>query len=76
VARVNGSLFVMDPLAPSPLATAARLEPKSARRFLIADGDDFGFLGELVSFDADRSGRITKLHLGAHVFTREEKKRR
>jgi CubicO group peptidase (beta-lactamase class C family) len=72
VSRINGSLYLVDPADPSPLAAAARLDPKGPKRFLVASGDDFGFLGEDVTFAADRRGRITTLHWGANVLTRED----
>lgn len=72
VARVNGSLYLVDPLEPAPLSIAARLEPRGPKRFLVASGYDFAFLGEDVTFDADRKGNVTTLHYGAHVMTRED----
>jgi len=72
VARVNGSLHLVDHEEPSPLSKAARLEPLGPRRFRIVTGDDFGFLGEDVTFTSDRRGRITTLHYGAHAYTKEQ----
>lgn len=72
VSRINGSLFLIDPQDETPLSSAARLEPMAKNRFLIADGDDFAFLGEEASFHAERTGKVTALRLGAHVYQRED----
>ena len=57
-ARINGSLFLITPDDPAPLANALRLEPRGKHTFLIADGDDFGFLGEHVTFGVTRQGAV------------------
>ena len=72
VARVNGSLYLIYPQDPAPIeAPAARLVPTGAKRFVIESGDDFGFVGEEVTFLADGRGTITSLLWGAHRFIRE-----
>ena len=71
VVRVNGSLFLVDPKEPSPLSVGARLVPKGPRRFLVAEGDDFGHYGETITFGADRSGRVTTLKYGPSLLTKE-----
>lgn len=71
VARINGSLFLVDPKEPSPLATAARLVPTGPRRFLIAEGDDFGHLGEVITFGVDRQGHVTSLKYGPSLHIKE-----
>ncbi len=71
VVRINGSLFLVDPKEPSPLSVAARLVPKGKRRFLIAEGDDFGHLGEIITFGADRQGRIATLKYGPSLLIKE-----
>jgi CubicO group peptidase (beta-lactamase class C family) len=72
IARVNEVLYLVDPSAPSPFALPNRLEPLSRRRFRITSGDDFGYLGEEVTFDVDRSGRVNSFTYGANVVVREE----
>jgi CubicO group peptidase (beta-lactamase class C family) len=72
VSRINGSLFFVDPEDPEPLSSAARLEPRGKSRFLIASGDDFGFLGEEVTFHSDRRGKVTALLVGANLYQRED----
>jgi len=70
VSRINGSIFLIDPEDPAPLSSAVQLEPKSKGRFLMVDGDDFGFLGEVASFHIERSGKVASVRIGAHVFHR------
>ncbi|MDE3065470.1 MAG: serine hydrolase, partial [Acidobacteriota bacterium] len=72
VARVNGSLVMIDPEEADPLTRAARLEPRARDRFLIADGDDFEFLGEDVTFLRDRRGAVAGLRISGHVYDRED----
>ncbi len=72
VSRINGSLFLIDPEDPAPLSSAVRLEPKGKSRFLMVDGDDFGFLGEVATFQIERSGKAASVRIGAHVFHRED----
>ena len=71
IARINGSLFMIEPDVEAPMAIAARLEPRGKHRFLIVDGDDFAFLGEEAAFRADARGRINSVQLGAHVYHRD-----
>jgi len=71
VSRINGSLFLVDPEDPTPISTSVRLEPKSRSRFLMVDGDDFGFLGEVAAFQIERSGKVASIRIGAHVLYRE-----
>jgi CubicO group peptidase (beta-lactamase class C family) len=71
VVRINGSLFLVDPKEPSPLSVAARLVPKGPRRFLIAEGDDFGHQGEIVTFGVDHQGRIATLKYGPSLLIKE-----
>jgi CubicO group peptidase (beta-lactamase class C family) len=68
VARINGSLFLLGPQDLTPFTNASRLEPKSRTRFRIAEGYDFGHLGEDVTFELDRRGNATTMHWGAHVY--------
>jgi CubicO group peptidase (beta-lactamase class C family) len=72
VSRINGSLYLLEPSDVAPLANANRLEPRGKHTFLIAQGDDFGFLGETVSFGATRQGAIETLSIGANHFHRED----
>ncbi len=72
VARMNGSLFLVEPDVESPLTAAARLEPRGKHRFLIVDGDDFEFLGEQAVFRADSRGKVNAVQIGAHVYHRED----
>lgn len=70
VARINGSLYVMDGESPVPLAQPDRLVPRATRRFLIADGEDFGSVGEEVVFNLDGRGRVTSLAIGGRLLER------
>lgn len=72
VARVNGSLLMIEPEDANPIATAARLEPRGRDRYLIVDGDDFEFQGEDAVFLRDRRGAVTGLRLSGHVYERED----
>lgn len=70
VARINGSLYVIDGASEAPLAQPDRLVPRGPRRFLIADGNDFGNVGEEVVFNLDRGGRVKSLAIGGIVLER------
>jgi len=70
IARINGSLFVLDPKDPMPLVVADRLQPVGRHRFRVAEGYDFGFVGEDVSFQVDRRGKVVAFRWGAHVLQR------
>jgi CubicO group peptidase (beta-lactamase class C family) len=72
VSRINGSLVLIDPQDAAPVSSAVRLEPRATRRFYMADGDDYAFLGEEMSFFTDRAGRVTRLRIGAHLYDRED----
>jgi len=72
VARINRSLYLVDPEMAFPLATAARLLPEGARSFTIVEGDDYGHLGEHVSFTVDRSGVCTAMIYGPHTLLRAD----
>lgn len=72
VARINGSLYLIDPAAPDPFEEADRLVPLSQRRFAIVAGNDFGYLGEEVTFSIDRNGRVNTFTYGANVMTRAD----
>jgi D-alanyl-D-alanine carboxypeptidase len=70
VARINGSLYVIDGESPAALAQPDRLVPRGPRRFLIADGEDFGNVGEEVVFNLDRRGQVSSLAIGGFVLER------
>jgi CubicO group peptidase (beta-lactamase class C family) len=72
VSRINGSLYLLEPSDPAPLANPMRLEPRAKHTFVIAEGDDFGFLGETVIFGATRQGAIESVSIGANHFRRED----
>jgi CubicO group peptidase (beta-lactamase class C family) len=72
VSRINGSLYILSPEEPTSFDVADRLEPRSRRRFVIAAGYDFGNLGEEVTFNIDRDGKVNSLSHGANVLTRED----
>jgi CubicO group peptidase (beta-lactamase class C family) len=72
VSRINGSLYLLEPSEVSPLANPIRLEPRGKHTFLIAEGNDFGFLGETVTFGATRQGAIETVSIGANHFRRED----
>ena len=71
VVRINGSLFLVDPKELSPLSVAARLVPRGPRRFLVAEGDDFGHYGETITFGVDRRGQVTTLKYGPSLHLKE-----
>lgn len=72
VVRINRSLYLVDPTAPAPLASAARLRADGARRFTIVEGDDYGHFGEEVSFQLNASGKCTALKYGPHTLRRAD----
>jgi D-alanyl-D-alanine carboxypeptidase len=72
VGRLHQGLLVLRADDVAPFAEASLLVPKGPLRFNVAEGDDFGFLGEDVRFLADRRGKPTTLVWGAHPFVRVE----
>ena len=72
IARINRSLYLIDPEMVMPLASAARLRPDGARRFTIVEGDDYGHFGEEVTFAVDAAGHATALQYGPHTLHRAE----
>jgi D-alanyl-D-alanine carboxypeptidase len=72
VGRLHHGLLVVGADDVEPFAEASLLLPIGPLRFHVAEGDDFGFLGEDVRFLADRRGRPTTLVWGAHPFERAE----
>jgi D-alanyl-D-alanine carboxypeptidase len=72
VGRLHQGLLVVHAADAAPFAEASLLMPRGPLRFNVADGDDFGFLGEDVRFLADRRGRVTTLVWGAHPYARTE----
>jgi CubicO group peptidase (beta-lactamase class C family) len=70
ISRINGSLFLLDPKDPAPFAVANRLQPVGRHRFRVAEGYDFGLVGEDVSFRVDRRGKVVAFHWGAQVCER------
>ena len=58
IARVNRSLYLIDPDDDRPMRVAARLAPVSdSARFVVCDNEDYGLRGEEVSFDLGAGGR-------------------
>jgi CubicO group peptidase (beta-lactamase class C family) len=72
IARINRSLYLIDPEMVMPLASAARLRPDGARRFTIVEGDDYGHFGEEVKFAVDRAGHATAMQYGPHTLHRAD----
>jgi D-alanyl-D-alanine carboxypeptidase len=72
VVRINRALYLLDPDAMMPLASAARLRPDGARRFTIVEGDDYGHFGEEVSFTVSAAGRSTAMKYGPHTLRRAD----
>jgi D-alanyl-D-alanine carboxypeptidase len=72
VGRLHQGLLVVGVADVAPFAEASLLVPNGPLRFHVAEGDDFGFLGEDVRFLTDRRGRPTTLVWGAHPFVRAE----
>jgi CubicO group peptidase (beta-lactamase class C family) len=71
VAKVNHSLYLVDPDEDRPLRVPARLAPVGDdARFVIADNDDYGHRGDQVSFELDRAGRGAVLRYGPQRLTR------
>jgi D-alanyl-D-alanine carboxypeptidase len=73
VGRLHNGLLVVPADDVDPFADASLLIPTGPQRFLVAEGDDFGFLGEQVRFRTDRRGRPTTLVWGAHPYVRIER---
>jgi len=72
VVRINRSLYLVDPEMTFPLASAARLLPGGPRSFTIVEGDDYGHLGEHVSFTVNRRGESTAMLYGPHTMFRAD----
>jgi D-alanyl-D-alanine carboxypeptidase len=72
VVRINRSLYLVDPEMTMPLVSAARLSPDGVRRFTIVEGDDYGHLGEEVSFAVDAAGRSVAMRYGPHTLHRAD----
>jgi len=72
VARINGSLYIINGESPAPLAKPDRLVPRGRNRFLVADGNDFGIVGEEVVFKLDRNGRVKSLLADGAILERVE----
>jgi len=72
VVRINRALYLVDPDMVFPLASAARLFPDGPRSFTIVEGDDYGHLGEHVSFTLSRAGACTAMIYGPHRLQRSD----
>jgi len=71
IARVNRSLYLIDPDEDRPMRVAARLAPVGdSTRFVVCDNEDYGLRGEEVSFDLGAGGRASFVHYGARVLPR------
>ena len=68
VGRVNHGLAVGSPN--DLFGASSLLVAKGPLRFLVAKGNDFGFLGETVRFRRDRAGAVSALVWGAHEMVR------
>jgi len=67
-ALVDGRLAWVDPTAPDPAKSRIPLEPAGPDRFRFTAG---GLIGETVTFEADSTGRIVRLHAGGTAYSRE-----
>ena len=73
VARVNNSLYLVDPDDDRPMRIPSRLSPvEEGPRFVIVDHDDYGNRGEQVAFDVDDTGRAHVLRVGWRAMSRIE----
>ena len=72
VARINRSLYLLDPEMMMPINAAAKLRPDGARRFTIVEGDDYGHFGEEVGFAVDSRGHATAMRYGPHTLHRSD----
>jgi CubicO group peptidase (beta-lactamase class C family) len=70
VGRVHNALLVVPAEDVQPFAGASLLTATGPRRFLVASGYDFGFVGEQVRFRTDRRGAVTTLVWGPHPYVR------
>jgi len=71
VARVNKSLYLIDPEEERPLDLAARLAPVGdGTRFVIADHDDYGYRNEQAAFEVDETGRGSVFWYGPYRMAR------
>ncbi len=62
------ALVLIYPGEPDPLAGMTKLKPVSAHAFRIETKERFGSQGELVVFDTDETGKVTRLRL-ANTYT-------
>lgn len=70
VGRLNHGLCVVRPGL--PFSETSLLVPVGPLRFLVASGDEFGFVGETLRFRQDRRGVVTTFRWGAHELVRTE----
>ena len=64
VVRVGGRLVAFGPISDRPMDEAVLFEPAGRHRFKIGSGSEFGYLGERVTFEFGRKGRLTGLTWG------------
>ena len=71
VARVNRTLYLIDPQTDRPMDAPARLEPVdgAGHGFTVASNDDYGHRGDRFDFELDRRGRPVAVHYGPHDLT-------
>ena len=71
VARVNRTLYLLDPQSDQPMHAPARLEQADATalRFTVASNDDYGHRGDPVEFELDSRGRPQTVRYGPHHLT-------
>lgn len=61
---VDGGLAMIDPSLADPMVNLVRLHPVAEHTFRMETKDGFGATGELVAFELDASGRVTRVRLG------------
>jgi D-alanyl-D-alanine carboxypeptidase len=72
VARINRSLYLIDPEMMMPINVCGEIAADGARRFTIVEGDDYGHFGEEVGFAVDSRGHATAMRYGPHTLHRSD----
>jgi D-alanyl-D-alanine carboxypeptidase len=68
----GGELIVIGPTGPDPLLTYSTLRPAGEHTFRVETKDGFGIPSELVVFEVDAAGRVTRVRFGENYTERVE----
>jgi hypothetical protein len=68
----GGELIVIGPTGPDPLMIYSTLRPVGEHTFRVETRDGYGIPGELVVFEVDATGRVTRVRFGENYTERVE----